>query len=300
MSQIQKTGVVFAALVFLGVLLHELRHFHRYGHLAPLGLHADVRVATSNDVLGVEGTAKIYEARLTNFGLVPATVLVCRERVAGAPTTNVNYIVERWDHQLGDWTAVPEWDFGGYRLFCRPVFEVTEQHVAPLRLWPGQSVRVGEGIPAQLGGFHVGDDGRFTVFVNADGNKNSAISTRPFRVDQGVGNGENRNCGCSERLSESQMSRQVEHIEMGADAMGNYVNVKGIALMEVSVDDDGGVLCVQALSGHPLAITHLIEASRRWRFKPYVRNGSSQRFCGRLRVNFSFVENKPSVEVVAN
>jgi hypothetical protein len=184
MSRIQNTVIAFVALFLLALLLLELRHFHQYGHFAPLGLHADVTVTTSNDVIGVDGTAKIYQAQLTNFGLLPVTVLICRERVAGAPTTEVNYIVERWDHQAGDWRAVPEWDFGGYRLFCCPVFEVTEQHVAPLRLWPGQTVRVGEGIPGQLGGFRVGDNGRFTIFLNADGNKNTAISTRAFRVDQ--------------------------------------------------------------------------------------------------------------------
>lgn len=87
---------------------------------------------------------------------------------------------------------------------------------------------------------------------------------------------------------------------MEADVMGNHVNVNGIAVMEVTVDNDGHVPCVQALSGHPLAITHLMEASRRWKFKPYLKNGSTRRFCGRLRLNFSFVENKPSVEVVGN
>jgi len=61
MSRIQKAAVVFVVLLFLGVFLHELRHFHRYGHFAPLGLHADVTVATRNDVLGVEGTAKYIE-----------------------------------------------------------------------------------------------------------------------------------------------------------------------------------------------------------------------------------------------
>jgi hypothetical protein len=186
MSRIQKAAVAFVVLLFLVFFLHELRHFYRYGHFAPLGLHADVMVATSNDVLGVEGTAKIYRAQLTNYGLFPANVLVCSERVAGAPTIEVNYVVERRDRQSGDWRAVPEWDFVGYRLFCGPVFEVTDQHVVPLRLWPGQSIRVGEGIPAQLGGFHVGDDGRFTIFLDADRNKNRAISTTVFRVDQEV------------------------------------------------------------------------------------------------------------------
>lgn len=113
-------------------------------------------------------------------------------------------------------------------------------------------------------------------------------------------NGESwkRNCPCAERLKESQVSRQVEHIEMEPDVMGNHVNVSGIAVVEVVVDNDGRVQCAQALSGHPLAISHLIQSSRKWKFKPYLKDGSAQRFCGRLRLKFSFVENKPSVEVV--
>jgi hypothetical protein len=186
MSRIQKLGVIFLGLTVLGLFLHELRHFHRYGHFVPFGLHADVSVATSDDVLGVEGIAKIYRARLTNYGIFPSTVVVCAERVANAPVTEVNYIVERWDRQSRNWTAVPEWDFGGYRLFCGPVFEVTEQHLVRQRLWPGQSIQVGEGIPAQLGGFDVGDDGRFTIFLIADGDRANAISTAIFRVDQQV------------------------------------------------------------------------------------------------------------------
>jgi len=35
------------------------------------------------------------------------------------------------------------------------------------------------------------------------------------------------------------MSGQAEHIEMKPDVMGNHVNVTGIAVMEVVVDNDG-------------------------------------------------------------
>jgi hypothetical protein len=184
MSRNQKLGAVFTGLVLLGLFLHELRHFYRYGHFVPFGLHADVSVTTSKEVLGVEGVAKIYRARLTNYGVLPSTVVVCSERVASTPESDVNYIVERWDRQSGSWRAVPEWDFGGDRLFCAPVFEATEQHLARMRVWPGQTIEFGEGIPAQMGGFNVGDDGRFTVFLNADGDRRSQISTSVFRVDQ--------------------------------------------------------------------------------------------------------------------
>jgi biopolymer transport protein ExbD len=113
-------------------------------------------------------------------------------------------------------------------------------------------------------------------------------------------NGESwrRNFPCTEHLKESQMRSQAEHIEMEPDVMGNHVNINGIALMEVEVEKNGRVQCVQALSGHPLAIAHLIAASRNWRFKPYVKKGIARQFCGRLRLKFSFAESLPFVEVV--
>jgi hypothetical protein len=184
MSRIQNTGLTLVALFLVGLFVHELRHFCHYGHLVPLGLHADVSIILSDEVLGVDGIAKIYDARLTNYGIFPNTIVVCDSRVAGAPATDVNYVVERWDRQSREWRLVPEWDFYGYRLFCRPAFEVSEEHLARHRLWPGQSIWVGGGIPAQVGGFHVGDDGRFTILLNADGDKANTISTSIFRVDQ--------------------------------------------------------------------------------------------------------------------
>jgi hypothetical protein len=45
--------------------------------IVSLGLHADAVVTISGDVLGVEGIAKIYDGRLTNYGILPATVTFC-------------------------------------------------------------------------------------------------------------------------------------------------------------------------------------------------------------------------------
>lgn len=184
----QKAGFILITFLCLGLVSLELSHLHRYGHLAPLGLHADVDITTSDDVLGVDGTAKIYSAKLTNYGILPSTIVVCDYLVSNMPGIDLNYAVERWDHQSGKWRFVPEWDFYGSHLFCRPVFEVTQEHLARRRLWPGQSIKVGEGIPAQMGGFHIGDDGRFTIFLSADGNRRNALSTASFRVDQQVKN----------------------------------------------------------------------------------------------------------------
>lgn len=184
MKIIRLGGIAVCLLFGVGVSSLELIHVHHFGHFVPLGLHADVSISTSNDVLGVDGTAQIYEAKLTNFGLLPASVTVCEYRMNDIPAFDVNYVVERWDPQSSKWMMVPEWDFYGYRVFCRPVFEATDQHLARQRLWLGQSVAVGAGTPGQLGGFHIGDYGRFTIFLRGNNDPNHAASTRPFLIEQ--------------------------------------------------------------------------------------------------------------------
>jgi len=77
---------------------------------------------------------------------------------------------------------VPEWSEFGTRLFCRPSFEVSETHLVRRRLWPGHNLEFAGAIPAQSG-FRVGDNGRFTVFPQADGNFRDSLSTDSFYVD---------------------------------------------------------------------------------------------------------------------
>ena len=170
-----------------GFVLHESIHFLRYGHLAPLALHADTILTTQSNLLGIEGVAKIYDARLTNYGILPATITVCDYLdYAGSHKTMVAYLVERWDKQLLKWSAVPEWDDFGSRVFCRPSFEVTETHLVRRLIWPGQSICVGQVVPPERNGFHIGDDGRFTIFTGMDGDRDNAVSTAPFRVEQQI------------------------------------------------------------------------------------------------------------------
>jgi len=185
MTFLQRAGFSLVALVLAAFIVHELRHLYRFGHFVPLGLHVEVVLRTSNDFIGVEGTAKIYSGSLTNYGILPAAVTVCDYLDwTSSHRTMVNYIVERRTSQIGSWQYVREWDSYGSRFFCSPSFEITETHRVPRRIWPGQTYRLDEVVPAQFGGFHAGDEGRFTVFLNADNDKNRAISSEIFRVDQ--------------------------------------------------------------------------------------------------------------------
>jgi hypothetical protein len=185
MKRIRRAVFAFLVLLTLGLASHEFNHFHRYGHFAPLGLHADVVVTTSNDLLGVDGVGKNYRASLTNYGALPISIVVCDYlNFASMHSTMLNYIVERRATPSSRWVYVPEWDEFGSRIFCRPSFEVTETHRVRRWLWPGQKLAVGCGIPAFDGGFRIGDDGRFTIFLRADGNGFNSLSTAAFAVDQ--------------------------------------------------------------------------------------------------------------------
>jgi cupin domain len=70
-----KLAITAAAILILGISLHELYHLTRYGHLAPFGLHSDVVVRKSD--IGIPGISKLYEARLTNYGIAPVKVTAC-------------------------------------------------------------------------------------------------------------------------------------------------------------------------------------------------------------------------------
>ena len=181
----KKVALVFAASLLIAFSVHQAIHFGHFGHLVPMGLHIDVTVTTSTDLLGVNGPANIYEASLKNYGILPKVIIACDYlNWAQQNDTMVNYAVERKTNKSANWQFVPEWDDYGQRLFCRPSFEVMNTHLVRKTLRPGQSLRLGDVIPGQWGGFNKGDEGRFTVFLNADGDGNHVLSSHSFVADR--------------------------------------------------------------------------------------------------------------------
>lgn len=181
MNRIRQVGFLLITLCFLGLTLHEFNHFHRYGHLVPLGLHADVDV--SNGDIGIEGISKLYAARLTNHGPLPARVMACDFITdASAHGTTVAYAVEQWDNRLKKWKTVVEY---GESTFCRPYpLGISQARLFSTLLWPGQSISTGEEATAARGGFQLGDNARFSVFSGKAGDWRSTFPTAAFRIDE--------------------------------------------------------------------------------------------------------------------
>lgn len=181
MNRIRKIGVLLVAFLLLGIILQDLNHFNRYGHIAPLGLHADVDVSKGD--IGIEGITKLYEARLTNYGPLPARVTACDFiSDASAHGTMVAYAVERWDNKLKGWKTLFEDEKS---TFCRPYpLGIAQAHLFTKLLWPGQSILTSWEATAARGDFQLGDSARFSIFSAEAGDWRTTYPTAAFRIDE--------------------------------------------------------------------------------------------------------------------
>jgi hypothetical protein len=109
-------------------------------------------------------------------------------------------------------------------------------------------------------------------------------------------------CACPDTadvcLADRQMSEHTQHVEMAADQMGHHVNLKGVAVVQVEIDETGRLVSAKGLSGNPLAINLLIGAVKAWRFESYLRDGIARKACGRVTIRYSVIENIPSAQVL--
>lgn len=65
------------------------------------------------------------------------------------------------------------------------------------------------------------------------------------------------------------------------------MRASGVVKVEVTVDENGQVAEVQKTSGPPLLQTAAKDAVRKWRFKPFMRDGQPVRATGFVNFNFS-------------
>jgi hypothetical protein len=172
-----RIGVLTATLLVLPISLLELGHLIRFGHFLPFGLHADVVVSKAD--YGIDGITKAYEAKLTNYGILPARITAC-DFIDDAMShgTLVGSTVEKWDPSARKWESIFKRDKSA---FCQPYpLGMIETHVITKRLWLGQSISTGEEATAARDIFSIGDKARFVVFAR-DG---LAFPTAAFSIDE--------------------------------------------------------------------------------------------------------------------
>jgi protein TonB len=69
--------------------------------------------------------------------------------------------------------------------------------------------------------------------------------------------------------------------------MAKRMRTTGVVRVEVLIGEDGHVEEVQSLSGPNLLQQAASDAIRKWRFKPFTRNGDPVKAVGFVNFNFS-------------
>jgi TonB family protein len=63
--------------------------------------------------------------------------------------------------------------------------------------------------------------------------------------------------------------------------------IQGVVVLKVNVDEEGRVVRVELISGHPMLAPAAIEAVRQWTYRPYLLNGKPIEVETQVQVNFT-------------
>ena len=125
----------------------------------------------------------MYEAELTNFGVLPVAVTRCEfldDTLSRG--TSVAYSDERWNNRSNRCESVVNLN---NRDFCKPYpLGIVEARLASKWLWPGQSLTTGEEATAARDVFENGDSARFVVYPRIGETNAEPIPTAAFAIDE--------------------------------------------------------------------------------------------------------------------
>ncbi len=79
----------------------------------------------------------------------------------------------------------------------------------------------------------------------------------------------------------------TKRVEPTYPPLAKAARVSGAVVVEVIIDEGGGVVSARAVSGHPLLRDPAANAARGWRFKPTLLSGQPVKVVGTITFNFS-------------
>jgi hypothetical protein len=166
--------LVFLVAAFVAIV--EVRHHVIFGHFAPYGLHADVTVALAD--IGIPGISKVYQAQITNFGIIPRRVERCEFITDdSAHGVAIGYRLEKRDNLTGRWQTVVD----AAERYCQPYpLGIMKAHLTSRLLWPGQVLSTADEATGARGNLK-GETMRFIVQVNGLG-----FETTGFTIDEQI------------------------------------------------------------------------------------------------------------------
>src|SRR5262245_48542096 len=101
----------------------------------------------------------------------------------------------------------------------------------------------------------------------------------------------------ADRLSPKIMKNLLRQLDpLKPPSLGKNVRLSGTVVLEVKLDATGKLLCVRAVSGHPLIVGSATDAITRSEFASPPRSQSSER-CGKLILRYRATEYSVGVSI---
>ncbi len=95
-------------------------------------------------------------------------------------------------------------------------------------------------------------------------------------------------------------SSAVKRVEPVYPPQAKAAKVSGSVLVELTVDEKGGVIAARAISGPPLLRDSAVSAAKGWKFKPTALSGVPVRVIGTITFNFNLDVGPKHIEDLGN
>jgi len=69
--------------------------------------------------------------------------------------------------------------------------------------------------------------------------------------------------------------------------LARQARIQGAVVMEAMISEDGSIVDLKVISGHPMLVTAAVEAVKQWKYRPYLLNGQPVEVQTQIQVNFN-------------
>lgn len=90
------------------------------------------------------------------------------------------------------------------------------------------------------------------------------------------------------RVSQAEAERYLDKkVDPIYPEMARTARIQGEVVLAEIIGQDGKVVSVKVISGHPLLVPAAVDAVKQWRYKPYMYNGKPAELETQVRVKFT-------------
>jgi len=78
----------------------------------------------------------------------------------------------------------------------------------------------------------------------------------------------------------------LRRIQPNYPPLARQARVQGAVVLEATISENGEIVDLHVVSGHPMLVTAAVEAVKQWRYRPYLLNGQPVSVQTQIQVNF--------------